>query len=294
MNGRAVIEYLAGIYQQLYLAPGEEGAALYPDIVKKGKPAPAKSLEHFKCTPQDELVLESTPAGEVTVITLCDRGDFETFLQIIGEKCQKTEIPKTQGAVIFDGVINHVKIKEHEQAFYRKAKEEGRAVTFFDYLDARKEFLSDKRNYTDALIVLSKGPYSAVPGEKAGMEEDEWILKSDAIRRYHECTHFVCRRLYRELIDKIYDEIVADAVGLYAAFGKYDTDLAGLLLGVSPEGYKEGRLINYVGSNEDIDAVARDVYKKILEIADIVGKNDFASPYDLAIYMEEVKKEKQA
>ncbi|MBQ7586426.1 MAG: hypothetical protein IJT37_00180 [Lachnospiraceae bacterium] len=52
---------------------------------------------------------------------------------------------------------------------------------------------SNRRNFKDSLIILSVGPYSAVQAAKLGLSDDEWISLSDKIRRYHECTHFVCR-----------------------------------------------------------------------------------------------------
>ena len=77
------------------------------------------------------------------------------------------------------------------------------------------------------------------------VSEDGKISTSD-IRKYHECTHFVCRRLYREKKDPVWDELVADAVGLYAAFGKYDISLAELFLGIKDGRYTGGRLENYL------------------------------------------------
>lgn len=57
------------------------------------------------------------------------------------------------------------------------------------------------------------------------LDEPAWIRASDDIRKYHELTHFVCRRLYPDLIDKVRDELIADAVGICAAFGEYRRDL---------------------------------------------------------------------
>ena len=86
-KGPEVIRNLAEIYQQLYLQPGEVGAAEYQDIVRRGADAKGKSLAHFVTNPGDSCVWEPTPAGEVRVITLRERADFELFLQIMGNRC---------------------------------------------------------------------------------------------------------------------------------------------------------------------------------------------------------------
>ena len=78
----SILRPLAEIYPQLYLTPGEEGAELYREIVRKGVDAPSHSLAHFRGSSLDELTTETTPAGDVQVVTLGDRQDFELFLQI--------------------------------------------------------------------------------------------------------------------------------------------------------------------------------------------------------------------
>ena len=71
-----------------------------------------------------------------------------------------------------------------------------------------------KENYLDRLVVLSRGPYSNVSASEAGCGEKEWLVLSDTIRRYHELTHVICRRLYPDDIDAVRDELIADAVGI--------------------------------------------------------------------------------
>lgn len=214
-KGAEVLENLAATYEQLYLIPGEEGTRLYPGIVRGGQRAPGKSLAHFHGSKADSSGYVSTPAGEVQVITLHDRRDFKTFLQIMAEGCRRTAIPPTQGAAILDGVINHRKIERHKEQFYRAASEAGEPEpTWLEWDIEKTRFTLDKANYTDALIVLSAGPYSAVSAERAGFAEADWLALSHTIREYHECTHFVCRRFYPDKIDAIWDELVADAVGI--------------------------------------------------------------------------------
>ena len=252
----SVLRPLAETYPQLYLTPGEEGAALYRGIVGRGEDAPARSLDHFRGSPRDSVTTETTPAGEVQIVTLGDRQDFELFLQIMGNRCLPEEIPATQGASILDGVINWPKIRKHEE------------------------------EYRDALIVLSTGPYSAVRAEEAGLGEEAWLDASYRIRKAHECTHFICRRLYPDRINAIWDELVADAVGLYAAFGRYDLRLAERFLGVGPEGYTGGRLENYAGDT-DLNELSKKVHRTLLHLEKVILGEGKTEPYALALRLEE-------
>jgi len=276
----SVLRLLAETYPQLYLTPGEEGAALYRGIVGRGEDAPARSLDHFRGSPRDSVTTETTPAGEVQIVTLGDRQDFELFLQIMGNRCLPEEIPATQGASILDGVINWPKIRKHEEEYLAAGGDPGTVMEEF------KRFTSNPRNYRDALIVLSTGPYSAVRAEETGLGEEAWLDASYRIRKAHECTHFICRRLYPDRINAIWDELVADAVGLYAAFGRYDLRLAERFLGVGPEGYTGGRLENYAG-DADLNELSKKVHRTLLHLEKVILGEGKTEPYALALRLEE-------
>lgn len=286
-TGSEVIRHLAEIYQQLYLRPEAESPAAYRDIVARGADAEIKDLSHFITSSSDSCIWEETPAGPVRVITLHRRADFELFLQIMAHKCTLREIHPTQGASILDGVINWVTIENHHQAFLREAAEKGESTP--DWNTEFNRFTSDKRNYRDALIILSTGPYSSIPAVSVGLAEEEWFRLSYIIRKAHECTHFICRRLYHEKIDPVWDELVADAVGLLAAFGSYNPELAELFLGIKDGVYLDGRLQIYA-SPEDLESTAR----RIHAVLPVLRQESEclpagASPYELALRLEEKK-----
>ena len=276
----SILQPLAEVYPQLYLTPGDEGAELCRRVVGRGEEPPTRSLDHFHGSPQDAVTTETTPAGEVQIVTLGDREDFELFLQIMGNNCRPEEIPATQGASILDGVINWTKIRQHEAAYLAAGGSPDGLMAEF------RRFTAEPRNYRDALIVLSTGPYSAVEAAETGMTEEAWLAASYRIRKAHECTHFICRRLFPEKINAIWDELVADAVGLYAAFGRYDLRLAERFLGVSAEGYRGGRLENYAGE-EDLDNLARKVHRTLEHLERVIRGEGKTDPYALAIRLED-------
>ncbi|MCR5748074.1 MAG: hypothetical protein K6G03_10235 [Lachnospiraceae bacterium] len=286
VKGRDVIPALADIYNKLYLAPGMDGLKEEYEAVALGGEEPrVKSLSHFSGDDEDEMIFEQTPAGEVLAVTLSKREDFEMFLNIMLNKCVIKEIPKTQGASILDGVVNWNKIHDHMDRFVRAEKEKG--VTEPDYDAEFSRFTSDKKNFKDALIILSRGPYSAIKAEEAGFSEEEWLELSHTIRRYHECTHFICRRLYPEKIDAIWDELTADAVGIYAALGRYDISLAETFLGIKEGKYTGGRLENYIKDGEDIQKLSRRVHKVLLEFEEVLSGMQDKAPFEVAIFLEE-------
>ena len=100
------------------------------------------------------------------------------------------------------------------------------------------------------LVLLSRGPYSHVDAAAVGKTEAAWLEHSDTIRRYHELTHVICRRLYPGDIAPIRDELAADAVGLYAAYGCFDPETEKLFLGIRDGRYTDGRLGNYTDTPE--------------------------------------------
>ncbi len=239
-----VVKRLAETYQQLYIAPGEDAGEKYAEVVKKGTKIKDGSLEHFLTDERDSLEYEDTPAGKACIITLFNRADFITFLQIMGNRCMPVPIPETQGASILDGVINWEKIRDHRDEFISAELRKGN--THPDWAGEFKRFTSEKDNYTDSLIVLSIGPYSGISAGQVGIPAGKWLEKSYNIRRYHECTHFICRRKYPDKKDAIWDELVADAVGIYAAFDRFDPKMEELFLGIKDGRYEGGRLENYI------------------------------------------------
>ena len=311
--GLSMIRELAESFPQLYLAPGEEGAQLYPDVVLRGKLPENRELIHFHGSDMDNWRMVETPAGEVRVVTLGDRSDFIAFLQIMGSRCNPEPIPPTQGAVLIDGLINRGKIDQHKVDFYQAAKEEGRQEPdLFEWIEEYNRFTADKRNYTESMIVLSVGPYSGTPVEavnevlkntglesdkdslqgkaeglhaqRAGMSPEDWLGFSQTIRLYHECAHFVCRRLFPDKIHAVKDELVADAVGIYAAFGCFIRELSELFLGIRDGRYIGGRLENYT---DDPNALLPMIDEVLSCLEAAAKKQESLPPLEFAVYLEE-------
>lgn len=245
-----ILEKLTKRYPQLYLVPGDNMLEEYRKVVLEGKIPEKLSLELFHGTSLDDIFTEETPAGTVEIVYLYDRQDFDNFLRIMCYRCSTVDIPPAIGAMTLSGVINRDKIRRHKEKYILSGGD--------NWASEWKLFSADKKNYTDTLIVISNGAYSNIPYDRAGYSEEEWMRISRIIRTYHECTHVICQRLYPELKETIWDEVVADAIGILFALNEYDVKLAEMFLGVSADGYVGGRLENYLSEKEktNIDEIA--------------------------------------
>lgn len=225
-----------------------------------------KVVNDFSESKSDYLEIVSTPAGDANILYINNRKDFEIAIQKLAHKCEPTTIPASMGASTISGLINWEKIHNHEKE-YKKSGE-----PFWD-LEFHL-FTQDATNYKDSLIILSGGNYSAVCvddinkqlADEEALTEREWKKASVVIRKYHELTHFVCQKLYPEHKNAIRDEIIADAMGIIAAFKNYKPKVARLFLGLEGRKYREGgRLQNYYFDKDpqEVQKTARELIRKL-------------------------------
>ena len=264
---KGVLERLAEDYPALYLDPDLDTQEEYRRVVLKGGEPAKRSLAHYRGSVYDRLETAETPAGQVRVVTLGERRDFELVLRglMAAKDGPRADIPETKGAALLT-VFNWPRIRARLALF----PEDERTEEF-------RRFTSFGENYTDLLAVLSRGPYSGVPAAAMGLTDDEWLVLSDTIRRYHELTHAVCRRMYPDGRDPVRDELVADAVGIYAAFGKFDPDKEELFLGIREGIYCGGRLENYTDRPEELAGGLRSALERMEKtVSGIAGAEPFS------------------
>lgn len=253
MSKTSVLEHLAVDYLQLYLNPDTDSQEAYRRVVLRGEEPEAKSLAHYRGDPADREEVMETPAGSVRVVTLGNRQDFELALRglMAAKDGPEAVIPESQGAAMLT-VFNWPRIHAH-LALY---PEEKRAAEF-------KRFTAVRENYVDMLVLLSRGPYSHEDAAAVGETEAAWLEHSDTIRRYHELTHVICRSIYPGDVAPIRDELVADAVGLYAAYGCFDPETEKLFLCIRDGRYVGGRLGNYTDAPESLTEAVCDALERV-------------------------------
>lgn len=268
-----LLEGLAECYQQLKLKVSIDSIEEYREVVFGGKDIEGLGslTKNFTLSPDDTYEKVQLSSGQVEVITLAVREDFENFLRLMVHKCQNVEISSTIGASILLGVNNWRKIRLHKAEYLKQGG--------VDWNKEFKQFTSKRENYQDVLIVLCVGNYSNLSYEDTGYSQEEWLRISQDIRKNHELTHFICRKKYPEKAEAVKDEVIADAIGLIMAMRNYSVSLARKILGIAEDGsYMGGRLEEYVSDHTAIERISLEVNQLIHKIAlsmQKVKKDDF-------------------
>jgi hypothetical protein len=128
--------------------------------------------------------------------------------------------------------------------------------------------MSQKEQYQDRFILLSEGPYSAVPAHELELDDEPWRKLSLVIRREHECAHYFTRRVFGSMRNHLLDELIADYCGIYAALGRFRADWFLRFVGLEkfPHYREGGRLQNYRGDPPLSDA-AFTVLQAVVKVA---------------------------
>ena len=239
-----VIRRLAEQFPQLYLAPaqGVSKSEYYRNIVGKGLGATG-DLRHFQGSVEDELIMEHTPVGDVMVVYLANRSDFERCYQILGCRCEPVAVAPSIGSFYISGINDWSRIHAHKAAYLAQGGQ--------NWAQEFSLFTADPNNYKATIILLSKGAYSALPAEATKYTDEQWLAISKEIRKYHELTHSVCRKQYPGKHNAIEEELLADCMGLVFATGAYDIQLAQAFLGIVDGTYQGGRLEQYLQQRPD-------------------------------------------
>lgn len=266
---------LAQRYPQLTLPISDEtrSTEAYKNTVLRGE-KPEKDPE-FSFSVNDRFETVDTPAGEVEIIYLYDRADFEHCIRALAHRCANVQLPPTMGASTISGLINWEKIRRHQDEYM--------AAGGNDWDTEFARFTSDGRNFRDTVIVLSHGYYSALSPEEAGYPEKQWLDLSYQIRKYHELAHFVSRKLFPDNKEAVRDEVLADMNGIIGALGHYNESLEEKMLGFRDGKYVYGRLENYV----DKEALS-DTADKVLSMLAYLKENCTGDqiPFEYLIELE--------
>jgi hypothetical protein len=165
-----------------------------------------------------EIVIYPSPAGRIPLLICRRREEFTALLQALTRRNEPEPIPAAQGALMVSGYNNWSRVGELRrrwEALDPEARESATWAEELQRLQGRREL------YQDRFILLSDGPYSAVPAADLGLGEAEWREMSLAIRRDHECTHYFTRRLFVSMRNNALDELIADYAGLVGATGRF-------------------------------------------------------------------------
>lgn len=224
-----------------------------------------------------ELVLYSSPAGRIPLLVMRGREEFATLLQALTRKGEPEPVPESQGALMVSGYNNWARIRELRRRWEALDPSERETATWGEEM---ARITPRKELYQDRFILLSNGPYSAVPAADLGLGDEEWRELSLALRRDHECAHYFTRRLFGSMRNNALDELIADHAGLVGALGRYRADWFLRFLGLEdPSCYREGaRLDIYRGDPPLSEGAFRVLQTLIREAAANVERFDAGLP----------------
>lgn len=133
--------------------------------------------------------------------------------------------PRTVEMKIYDSFAGRIPI-----IYVRDPTDFEQLVTNVAYKGVRPENISQTgasfiSGRTTRFIILSAKPYSNVPASELGINNDsDWLEGSMLLRRGHECTHYYTKQTYGIANNILHDEIMADFIGMYEAFGYYKAE----------------------------------------------------------------------
>jgi hypothetical protein len=183
----------------------------------------------------------------VPILVASAREDFVTLVRVFSARNEPVDVPEAMGACIVTGLNNWDRVRRYRAAFESArgapADEAEWTAEFRAHLAPRPEL------YQDRFILLSSGPYSGVPAAGLGLADAAWRARSLAIRREHECTHYLTCRAFGRMRNNALDELIADFAALAAVDGDYHGGLALRFLGLEdhPRWREGGRLQSYLG-----------------------------------------------
>jgi hypothetical protein len=231
----------AGVSQEeAYKAATRRGMAAAADESYGGAALPIERPDRL------ELAVVPTMAGALPILVAGDRRDFVSLVRAFTERNEPAPVSDAMGACIVTGLNNWSRIDDYRARWTSalgRPPADGEWAAEFQRLVPRKEL------YQDRFIILSRGPYSAIAARDAGFDEGEWFDRSLTIRREHELTHYFTYRVFGSMRNNVFDELIADFVGLVRTFGAYRADLALRFLGLEahPAFRAGGRLEVYRG-----------------------------------------------
>ncbi len=218
-----MIEKIADRFPQLYLKPfeGASRSEEYRSLAKKGE-IPAGDLSHFVGSAQDKFAVANTPAGQVETLTFGCREDFVTAVQILRDRCEPTEIPAAEDAVLLTGITDWRKVRAHQKAYL--------ATGCTDWEKELRRFVADRSACTSPLLLMTEGCYRGLTPEEAGFAPEKWLRISSNIRKYRTLALYICAQKWQAKRNAKWDPIMADCIGIFGALKTYDDALAVKLL----------------------------------------------------------------
>lgn len=220
-GGRGVEGLRPRLVQLLFdVAEGASGTEAYRAATRRGVP-PAAGEGLRLCAPgRVQVWVHPTPAGRIGVMVAEERADFVRLVQAFTRRNEPEPVPDSMGACMVAGYNNWDRVARLRRDWARAHPHAPEA----EWAEAFRALVPRKELYQDRFILLSSGPYSAVPARALGLREGEWRARSLRLRLEHECAHYFTRRVLGSMRNALHDELIADFAGITAAAGRFRAD----------------------------------------------------------------------
>lgn len=233
---------------QFPIQAGIKESADYRAATRRGQPASEMgTATGLELTQPDQLQLHihESIAGPIPVLITPNHTDFTTLVRAFTAQNEPVPVPESMGACMVAGYNNWDRIHAYRAEWAAKNSD---ASDFLWQMELRQQLLPQKHLYQDRFVILNDGPYSGVAAADMGLEEETWRQLSLRIRLEHECSHYFTKRLFGEMRNHPFDELLADYRGIVAAAGYYRADWFLRFMGLEayPRYRQGGRLQNYV------------------------------------------------
>ena len=215
----------------------------YKNVVRRG--------ERFSDqAQQDRLVLDRPeqftfqiyghPAGRLPVLETTDRDDFERLYCALGNRSEPQTISSSVNAQTVAGLNNWHRVRR-----YRKVWENdhtAQALTGGWSREMKRVISEQPGTFRDRVMLIYVAPYSGMSPSKLGLDcsDSEWLELSRTIRIDHEFTHYLTKRIFGTMNKHLWDELLADFMGLTEALGEYHANLFLRLIGIVDGQLRDG------------------------------------------------------
>ena len=236
---------------QLWIKPQKEASKseTYKRLVLKGESyieSKQDAILDLKDPAGFSIRLAEHPCGTLPVIEIEDRDDFLNVVRCLAYRCELNTIQPSVHAQAISGLIHWGLIRKVNNLLRAK------------------------------LIILHRSPYSSLPARliPGNPTNEKWLELSEHWRLEHELTHLATKRLVGEMRLNLYDELIADALGMLKALKIFSADLfrVGLGLNIDATTEKNGRVHTYLrGLNpQDQLTVCKYALQRAFELEDLI------------------------
>lgn len=254
----------------LFNIPIREGISKtdeYAAVIKRGEAFSKKRFgKKFSLRKPDlfHCNIHDHSAGALPVLTTQDREDFEDLFRMGGYRSEPVPVNPSVNALMVSGLINWQRVFSYRDRWLKTHKK-SRSPDTIDWSDEMlRIFTHEPQLFKDRYILVMKAPYSSVDVHEIdwGGSEEEWLQISFRIRLEHEFTHYAVKRIFNVMRSHVWDEVIADFMGITFALNDFHPGLFLRFFGLDTKGQilPNARIRHYT------QYISPDLVQKICEL----------------------------